>query len=85
MEIRTTSVAGGSRAPIRDAETLGSVIAELRRTSGLDQEELARRVGVHRPALSHLETGRAVTQVELIFRVLRELGYEVRLEPTGTP
>ena len=85
MEIRTDLIAGGSSAPIRDAEVLGSVLAELRRGSGLDQADLARRVGVHRPALSHLETGRAVAQVELIFRVLRELGYEIRLEPTGTP
>jgi transcriptional regulator with XRE-family HTH domain len=61
------------------------VLAELRRLHGLDQAELARRVGAHRPALSHLENGRAVAQVELIFRVLRELGYEVRLEPTGAP
>jgi len=76
MEIGTYS----GWSPIRDTQTLGLAIAQLRRDADFDQAELANRIGVHRPAVSRLENGHAVAQLELVFTVLRELGWQLRLE-----
>ncbi len=38
--------------------TVGDMIAERRRTAGLTQLELAERVGVSRPQIANIESGR---------------------------
>lgn len=60
-----------------DPASLGSALAHFRGLAGLTQEALARRAGLHRPYLSQLERGRATTQTERLFRVLRRLDLEL--------
>jgi len=72
-------------APIHDTATLGEALAHLRLSMNVDQRVLAERIGTHRPVISRLENGHAVAQLELVFKILRELGHQLRIEPTDTP
>ncbi|MEX2550877.1 MAG: helix-turn-helix transcriptional regulator [Nitriliruptoraceae bacterium] len=67
-----------------DPASLGSALAHFRKQAGLTQEALARRSGLHRPYLSHLEQGRATSQTERLFRVLRRLDLELVLRRRGS-
>ena len=45
---------------------IGQRIAELRRTKGLSQEDLAKKIGISRPSLAQIELGnRSVDILEL--------------------
>ena len=59
---------------------LGKRIAHLRAVRGLRQEDLARRCGISRFALSRLENGAGGVRVESFLSVLRQLGILPRLE-----
>ncbi|MDA8118207.1 MAG: helix-turn-helix domain-containing protein [Actinomycetota bacterium] len=52
-------------------------IAELRKRLGLSQEELCRRLGISRPALSAIERGKEQPRVGLAIRLAGELGVGV--------
>lgn len=62
-----------------DPTSLGAAVASFREQAGLTQEALARRSGLHRPYLSQLERGKATSQTERLFRVLRRLDLELVL------
>lgn len=62
-----------------DPASLGTALAHFREKAGLTQEALARKAGLHRPYLSQLERGKATTQTERLFRVLRRLDLELVL------
>lgn len=47
---------------------------------GLNQAELARRVGVSRKWISEFETGKPTAEFGLVIRVLEELGLILRIE-----
>jgi DNA-binding transcriptional regulator YiaG len=58
---------------------LGMEIAELRRTFGLSQEEIARAIGTSKPNISALERGRAPgISLERFLAVLEALGARPR-------
>ena len=56
-----------------DPASLGTALAHFREQAGLTQEALARKAGLNRPYLSQLERGKATTQTQRLFRVLRRL------------
>ena len=59
---------------IRTPADLGAVIRERRRKLGLDQAELAQRIGVSRQWVVGIERGRARAELGLVLRALDSLG-----------
>lgn len=72
------------RYVVREPRQLGVVLARLRTVSGVTQDEMARRIGVHRAYLSRVENGLATEHLTRLFALLRELGYEISVEPSGS-
>jgi transcriptional regulator with XRE-family HTH domain len=52
---------------------LGKVIADLRHSAGISQEELAERAGIHRTYVSQLERGLKSPTVSILERVAAAL------------
>jgi HTH-type transcriptional regulator / antitoxin HipB len=69
---------------VRDPESLGQAIRHYRKQQGLAQQQLADAAGLNRTYLSELERGKATEQNARLFRVLRRLGLEVVVRPSGT-
>ena len=59
---------------IRNSSELGGLIRETRRQLGLDQGELAQKVGVSRQWIIEIEKGKPRAAVGLILRTLNALG-----------
>ncbi|HEY7933557.1 MAG TPA: helix-turn-helix transcriptional regulator [Solirubrobacteraceae bacterium] len=57
----------------------GDLIAQIRRTSGLSQAELARRSGLQSSVLSAYEHGRRQPSVSALARVARAAGLELEI------
>jgi transcriptional regulator with XRE-family HTH domain len=64
----------------RDPDSLGSLLARVRRERGLSQSELARRLGMSAPHLSRIEHG-----ADLRVSTLLDLARELKLEPVLVP
>ena len=58
---------------------LGRALARLRQQTGLTQEAMATRVGIERTYLTRMETGLATEQIQRVFAILREVGYELAI------
>jgi transcriptional regulator with XRE-family HTH domain len=58
------------------AVRLGAELRRRRREAGLEQRELADRIGYHRTSLSHVERGREVPAEAFIASCDRQLGAE---------
>ncbi len=65
---------------VRSAEELGLVIRERRRKLGLNQRELAQRVGVSRQWIVGVEKGKPRAEVDLVLRTLNVLGLDLDVE-----
>ncbi len=59
-------------------EVLASNLRRLRTATGLSQEELAARAGLHRTYVSSIERGRRNVSLENIFALARALGCDPR-------
>lgn len=73
---------------IRTPKDIGAILRESRQKAGLDQAELARRVGVSRQWLVEVERGKPRAEVGLILRVFNALGMPLQSSslmpyPTG--
>jgi transcriptional regulator with XRE-family HTH domain len=62
-----------------DASTIGRTVEDSRRSAGLTQAELARRIGTTQPAISKIESGRTVPGIDLLDRVARATGRPITL------
>jgi transcriptional regulator with XRE-family HTH domain len=62
-------------------DAASSLIAEIRRQSGLTQAELARRARMPRSVLSVYEHGRRQPSVAALARIADAAGLELRLQP----
>jgi transcriptional regulator with XRE-family HTH domain len=59
--------------------TSAAIIRDARRSAGLTQAELARRLGVAQPVVARLETHAANPTVETLDRTLRATGHRLAL------
>ena len=59
--------------------TAASIVRNARRSAGLTQAELARRLGVAQPVVARLETRTANPTVETLDRTLRATGHRLAL------
>ena len=55
------------------------LVREARRRAGLSQAELARRAGVPQSAVGWIESGARVPSTELVERLIRAAGFELRV------
>lgn len=67
---------------VRTPQDIGALLRERRQKAGLDQAELARRVGVSRQWLVEVERGKPRAEIGLVLRALNVL--DIPLE-VGTP
>lgn len=65
---------------VRAVSELGALIREHRRKLGLDQAELAKRVGVNRKWVIAIEAGKSGAELGLVLRTLEALGLRVSIE-----
>lgn len=69
---------------LRTPFDLGSTIRDRRRSLGLDQEELAGRVGVSRKWIIDVEKGKSRAEIGLILRTFEALGLRLSLDPASS-
>jgi len=69
---------------INTPRDLGSAIRERRKALGLDQIDLAERVGASRRWLIQVENGKSGASVGLLLRTLHALGMQINLTTEGT-
>jgi len=67
------------RWTIRSTKDLGRAVADIRRTKGLTQAQMASEVGLSRDSLAHLETGRSGRALEHLLRLLRRMGATITI------
>ena len=65
---------------VRTPSDLGALIRERRRKLGLDQAELAERVGVNRKWVIAIESGKPRAALGLVLRTLQVLGLRLLAE-----
>ena len=72
---------------VRTPSDLGLLIREHRKKLGLDQQELAKKVGVSRLWVIEIEKGKPRAEIGLVMRTLRalDLDLDVSAEPAATP
>ena len=72
---------------VRTPGDLGLAIRERRKALGLDQQELAKKVGVSRLWIIEIEKGKPRAEIGLVMRTLLALDLELRIstEPTTAP
>lgn len=58
---------------VRTPQDIGALLRERRQNAGLDQAELARRVGVSRQWLVEVERGKPRAEIGLVLRALNVL------------
>ena len=60
---------------------IAHLVADLRAKTGMSQTELAEAAGVTQPLIARLEKGdqRRTPTFDLIYRVLKALGYQLRI------
>ncbi len=71
--------------PIRTPRDLGATLRSHRRRRGLDQQELASKIGVSRQWLVEVEKGKPRAEVGLILRALQALDLRLELVETAVP
>lgn len=63
------------------ADQLGQILKGVRKSLGLTQEQLGRKMGVHQKEISKMENGMSRTSVDRLFRLLSGLEFEVVVRP----
>jgi HTH-type transcriptional regulator/antitoxin HipB len=61
----------------RTANRLGQAVQDARAAKGLTQQELAGKAGCHLTAINHIERGRRMPRIELLFSIAEALDVTV--------
>lgn len=67
---------------VKTPNDVGALIRERRKQKGLDQQTLARSVGVSRKWIVEVEQGKPGAALGLILRTLAELGISLEISPS---
>lgn len=54
-------------------------VIALRRASGLNQRDFAKRVGIKQPQLARLESGKQIPKIETLAKLARGAGYDIEI------
>lgn len=65
---------------VRSGSDLGAAIGEIRSARGLTQADLSEQLGVSRTWLAKLERGRTTQMVNLLVRLLSNMGATILVE-----
>ncbi len=65
---------------VRSGSDLGAAIGEIRTSRGVTQADLSEQLGVSRTWLAKLERGRTTNMVDLLVRLLRNMGATILVE-----
>ena len=69
----------------RSIKDVAAAVRGRRQDLGLSQAELARRVGVSRKWIYEFEGGKPKAEIELVLRVLDQLGLTLDIDDSPTP
>lgn len=69
---------------IRTVKDLGAAVRDQRRRLGIDQTNLANKVGTSRQWIIHLEAGKPTLPMNMVLRALKTLGLEIDLTEAST-
>lgn len=74
---------GVNAAEIREKQKLIELITEARKDKGFSQAVLAKRIGVSQGRIAQIESGVGTAKVtfDVLFNVLRELGFDFKIIP----
>jgi HTH-type transcriptional regulator / antitoxin HipB len=72
------AIAYMKQVTIRTPKDIGALIRDRRKSIGLDQAELAARIGVGRVWINQVERGKPRASLELVLRALSAVNVEVR-------
>lgn len=64
---------------MNEREIIGARIAELRKSLGMTQEDLAAKCGLQRTTVSKIERGRFSVSVDMLSRICGALGAKIEL------
>ncbi len=70
-------------ARTRPSITCGALLREARKRHGLDQSELARRVGTEQPAISRIERNLISPSLDTLNRLLEAMGETLAIAPAS--
>ena len=71
--------------PLQTPAAIGALIKDRRRALGLDQADLAARIGVSRLWVSQIERGKPGAGLGLVLRALAALGVALSGSPSDKP
>lgn len=66
---------------IRSPKELSQLFQSLRKQAGINQSEVASRVGLKQSTVSNFEVNSANTRLETLFRILSALELELDVKP----
>jgi HTH-type transcriptional regulator/antitoxin HipB len=67
----------------RTAKQLGAIIRRERRSRGLSQTEIGKKIGLRQATISKLEAGKPATQLRTLLDVLASMGLEIIIDERG--
>lgn len=70
---------------VRSAIDIGILIKDQRKTQGLTQKQLAKKVGVAELWISNFENGKETAQVGLVMKTLAALGLTIEITHSLSP
>lgn len=65
---------------IVNRKKIGGMIAEIRKSKGLTQEELSVMVGFDRTNIAKIENGKYSVGVDILGKICKALGVELKIE-----
>ncbi len=83
MQIRKHTIDYKMKIAIRNATDIGALIADRRRKLGMNQGQLAVKVGVSRLWVNQIEGGKSGAAVGLVLKALMALDLTISAESAG--
>jgi HTH-type transcriptional regulator / antitoxin HipB len=83
MHIRKDAIAYMVQITLRTPADIGALIKDRRRALGLDQAELAERIGVGRLWVNQVEGGKPGASMGLVLRALAAVGVDLKAVGEG--